>query len=100
MSGKREIRAIIKVPGQPARFATVDNTLAEFQRLVGGYIEAVHITYDCIAIVNENGRLMNLKPSGFCNLVGTVVLVGVDGEDFADVPISEEMFGVLFKEVR
>lgn len=98
MSGKREIRAIIKVPGQPARYATVDNTLAEFQRLVGGYIEAVHITYDCIAIVNENGRLMNLRPSGFLDFVGTVVLVGSDGEDFADVPVTEDMFRIMFRE--
>lgn len=90
---ERLIRAIIKEPHEPAREELVENTLDTFQRLVGGYIETVTLGADWTVVCNEEGRLeglpYNMELCGV-DLVGTIVLVGVKGENFADFPASLE----------
>ncbi|MBS6476095.1 MAG: DUF3846 domain-containing protein, partial [Clostridiales bacterium] len=65
---------------------------------VGGYIETVTLATDCVLIVNEEGRLLDLPYN--CNicgldLFGTVIVAGVDGDEFADCPkgVKEFIFG-------
>lgn len=86
---KEYINVIIKKPGLPPHFATVRNELPYLQAVVGGYIEMVKVTTDCVIICNEEGRLMNLpRNCELCGVdfVGTVLICGVDGEEFTDVP--------------
>lgn len=80
-----------KRPGEPWEFAEVENTLEALQTEVGGYIETVTLTVDACLVVNEEGRLrglpFNVNFAGL-KLVGTVLLVGVNGDEFCDVPLT------------
>ena len=88
----KEIKVIIKHPGQDPFEATIDNTLESCQAVVGGYIECVTLTSDICLVCNEEGRLLNLPEN--CKVfgrpfVGTVFLVGYNSEgEFVDFPFS------------
>ena len=68
----------------------VDNDLKVFQDLVGGNIEVITLTTDLAMVVNEEGRLLGLPdnentPKLFKGpLKGNFLIVGVNGDDFAD----------------
>ena len=103
MSAK--ISVIIKQPGRVPYKTAISPMLENLQKTVGGYIETVTIAEDCVIICNEEGRLLGLPYN--CNVegipfVGPIVFVGVDGEDFADLPIDfqafKRMFNILWKE--
>lgn len=72
---------LVPAKGEPRRIE-VDNTLKALQKVVGGYIETCTIDTDAVAIINEEGRLMELPINEnlrfFC---GDVLIVGADGGD-------------------
>lgn len=88
------INVMLKKPGAPWAPAKVENRLESLQQLVGGYIEVL-MTHrpDVALIVDEEGKLKG-KASNFYYfgdvIVGTAVLVGVDGEEFADCPVTTD----------
>lgn len=87
--------AIIKRPGQPAFIRQIDNELSALQDLVGGYIQTVYLPHGVIMIVNEEGKLMGLKPNfrfGNDLIVGTAVFVSADGEEFAGLSERQENY--------
>lgn len=85
------IKVIIKEPGKYPVEKTINNSLDSLQEIVGGPIETVTPTSDLCIICNEDGKLKNLPYNitmfGI-DFVGTLILVGVDGDEFADVPIT------------
>lgn len=98
---KDEIRVIVKRPFEPiGHEERIPNTLEALQKLVGGYIEVIRVPsyiahHRCLAlIVDEEGKIKQRTPNLIAgpnirwNLVGPVVAVGIDGEDFTDCPIS------------
>lgn len=90
------IKVIIKRPDEKVGHVThINNTLDNLQKSVGGYIETVPLgVRDAIIICDENGKNKpyetNFRMGMFLQdrVVGTVVICGTDGEDFADVPIT------------
>lgn len=100
-----KIKAIIKRPDEEfGHIANISNTLENLQKIVGGHIETLYLGHGLILIVNEEGKLMNLEPnfrtrSGVfpVTIVGTAVLVGQNGEDFGDVPITFQTWKNLLK---
>lgn len=87
---KSPIKVIIKEPGKPAYYDELPNELEILQKTVDGYIETVTLVPDeLVVICNEEGRLSRLPANcalrgvGFC---GTIIVCGVDGEDFGDLP--------------
>lgn len=69
----------------------IPNDLHTLQELVGGYIETVTLATDVCIICNEEGRLLGLTHNcKFCgtDFVGPILLVGVDGDEFTDCPMS------------
>lgn len=86
-----KITAIIKHPGEDAEVEMIENTLKTFQNIVGGYIECVTIDPGLVAVVDEEG-IINSKPFnmklGVHQLFGTIVFVGVDGEEFTNCPTT------------
>lgn len=85
------MRAIMKAPGSPAHTVIIPNELKMFQQIVGGYIEGVQLTEDLIILCDEEGRLKNYPYNcEVCGIifVGTILFVGVDGEEFTDVPAA------------
>ena len=83
------MKIIYKAPGKNPELREIHNDLAALQQLVGGYIETVTVAPDACIICNEEGRLMGLPYNcTICGVsfVGPVLIVGVEGEDFCDVP--------------
>ena len=71
----------------------IDNTLEALQAAVNGYIETIGIVPgEAVMIVNEEGRLRGMAPNPIASafagidIVGPALIVGVDEDDFTDVP--------------
>lgn len=90
------ISVLAKEPGKPFIRLTCRNTLKELQSLVCGPIETVTIASDAVVICNEEGRLKDLPFNcEICGIgfVGNILIAGVDGDEFADVPeVAEKLF--------
>ena len=83
------MKAIRKKPGAQPEIIEVDNTLAALQTEVGGYIEVITLPYGAALICNAEGRILGLPDNGrVCgvDVVGTALIIGVNGEEFCDVP--------------
>ena len=95
------MKVIIKEPGQRPRETEIENSLSALQQAVGGYIETVTLAEDCCIICNEEGWLQGLPYSlTFCGVsfVGTILFVGVAGDEFAD--LSEQQVEILLKQME
>ena len=91
------MKAVIKRPGTSPNIVDIENTLEALQEAVGGRIECVYTGIDVI-ICNEEGRLLMLPDNvviGTEYFVGTILIVGTDGEDFTDVSDAEYWFDYL-----
>lgn len=89
------IKAIYKRPGKAMVEVEIPNELEWPQGAVEGYIEAVPLRPDMVMIVNEEGLMKMMEYNFWIDLggmpqmiVGPVLFVGVDGDDFADCPLS------------
>lgn len=86
------MRVLYKRPADVGfRQLNIDNDLSALQKLVGGRIEAVFISRDACVICNEEGRILGMPENcNFCGVdfAGPILLVGVDGDEFTDCPMS------------
>ena len=86
---KERINVIIKEPYKNARIASIRNDLETLQRLVEGRIETFPFNGEALIVCNEEGKILGL-PFNFHfrdDFAGTVIVCGVDGEEFTDIPI-------------
>ena len=92
-----KIRCIIKRPDEQYGHVTnISNRLENLQRTVEGYIEVVPVKQspdgkDIILICNEEGKLRGLPHNFYLwdeEIVGTVIICGVDGDEFGDLPLT------------
>lgn len=85
------ISALIKRPGEIPRHVNLSNRLEALQKSVDGYIETVTLTNDLVILCDEEGRIKgkpyNCSICGY-DFVGDIVIVGRDGEEFADLPVE------------
>lgn len=70
----------------------VSNSLENLQRFVGGYIETWSPFSNWTVICNEEGRLNGLPYN--CTIMGQdfygdILIAGVDGDEFADIPFPD-----------
>lgn len=87
----------IKVGADPVE-VLVENELSALQALVGGNIEVVTPCADLAVVCNEEGRLLGLPHN--CRIMGTdyvgdIFICGIDGDEFADMPLSLELVTAL-----
>ncbi len=91
---KMKIKVLMKRPDSHWYVTNVSNTLKNLQNLVGGYIETVTLLTPQagrkgpVIICNEEGKLRGLPYN--CTIfgedfVGTILIAGVDGEEFGDL---------------
>ena len=98
---KKMISAIIIEPDKAPRMETIHNELHTLQRLVDGYIEVCPLVEDMVMIINEEGKLKDLPKNFWMKvigdyIVGTAVFVGVDGDEFDNVPVTlPELYSVM-----
>lgn len=82
------MKVIVKKVGEAPQTVNLDNTLEAVQKVVGGYIEVLRIDGNLLMICDEEGKLKG-KPYNFDLghdiIVGDVLFVQSDGEDFADL---------------
>ena len=88
------MRVLYKLPGQDPRSMVIPNELGIMQQLVGGNIETVRISDRAILVMNEEGKIFGLEPNFYLGAIGDTILgpvlvVGEDGEDFASLPDDE-----------
>ena len=97
-----KIKAIIKRHDEEfGHMTNISESLENLQNTVGGYIECVSPDPRIVIICNEEGKLIgmeqNMKIPGDI-LCGTIIVAGVSGDEFDDVPISFEEWKQLVKE--
>ena len=106
------MRALYKTPDDTKfRQILVPNERHPLQELVGGYIETVTVQVNpqVIVICNEEARLKRLPYNCTiegkdytgefdCPFFGPILLVGADGDEFTDVPISVVMANKMIVE--
>ena len=85
------MKVIKKEPGEKPRIVSIPNTLEALQEAVGGRIETVRLFEDACLVCDEEWRL---KGKPYNNILGvefggTILLAGVSGEEFCDVPGGE-----------
>lgn len=109
MDSKPElIQVVLCEPMKQARIATITNSLASLQQIVGGYIEAVYPFDDPVAIIcNEEGKINGLELNRALRdedgkiydiLAGTFIIVGLRAEEFASLtPEYQEKYRKLFE---
>jgi len=83
----------LKVEGRSITETDIPNTLEALQAAVDGYIETLQLVPNqAVMIVNEEGLLKDLEVNTFASaiagtmIVGTALIVGVDGDEFTDIP--------------
>lgn len=94
----KKIKAIVKRVDEPYGHMTwISNTLENLQRTVGGYIETISLPGGAVIICDEEGRLKKkprncyifpYRTAARLELVGDIIVVGSEGDEFADVPID------------
>lgn len=84
-----KIKVMVMEPRMAPYMTELDNSLEALQQAVGGYIECFTFATDAAIICNEEGRLMGLPYNRTLlgvDFVGTILIAGVKGEEFADLP--------------
>jgi len=101
----------LKSTGRIIQIVDIENTLEALQKAVDGYIETVYLDSNkAVMLVNEEGLLRGMSPNPFASaiagtvIVGPAIIIGVDGEEFTDVPediIKEivHLFGTMETEI-
>jgi len=99
----KKIYAIVKKPSDDiGRIIEIDNTLKALQDIVSGYIQAVPIDEDLAIICDEEGRLKHYPYNcDVCGIgfVGTIIVVGVNEDEFVDVPIGLDEWRRMISDV-
>lgn len=91
----RKIRVMYKEPGEAWQFLIIADTLEDLQYLVDGYIEVVPMDSGWAVVCNEEGWLHGMDFNCLIHgiaFIGPIVLIGVDGEEFTDMPINPKFW--------
>ncbi len=89
------MKCMKKTPLHRVEWVEIENTLESLQSEVGGVIEFLPLGEDYGMLVDEEGKMKESKRPNFWLvnrfgvlidlIVGNVLFVGVDGEDFCDL---------------
>jgi len=101
-----KVRCIIKRPDEEFGHVTnISVTLKNLQNTVGGHIEVIDLCPGAVILCNENGKIDGLDENfwmGFGKLsdivVGTVIVIGLKGEEFTDLTMSFGQWKSILRE--
>jgi Domain of unknown function (DUF3846) len=93
MEKEKFVRVLICKAGETPKVKMIENTLANLQKFVGGYIEVSYAVEGITMIINEEGKIQNLNPNfiirSFDVIVGDVLFIGSADEEFASISDDE-----------
>lgn len=81
--------ALRKRVGEPWEVIEINDTLLDLKREIGGWIETVTLAEDVVILCDEDGRLKDRPYNceiGGIMFVGTIMICGASGEEFASCP--------------
>lgn len=55
-----KLKIVIKEVNKQAETVEIEDSIVEFQKIVGGFIEVLHFSDDILMILNEEGKLKGL----------------------------------------
>ena len=93
----KKMRVIVKRPDERyGHVCFISDRLENLQKTVGGYIEIVPVARSgdgkpIIMVCNEEGKLRGLEHNMYLDdeeIVGTIFLCSVEGDEFADLPVT------------
>lgn len=93
---EKNIKVLICKVGETPKIEVIENNLSNLQKLVSGRIEVVAIG-ESLMICNEEGKLDELPPNFITPhdvIVGDVLFVGDDGEEFGSLS-DDEIFRLI-----
>jgi len=107
---KETIRVFYKRPGKNLVEVKIPNELEWLQGAVEGYVESITLHRgengfpDLALLCNEEGKLKGMEGNFWMDIngvpdeiVGPVLFVGVDGEEFTDCPRSRKQMEAFLK---
>ncbi|MBQ7346060.1 MAG: DUF3846 domain-containing protein [Oscillospiraceae bacterium] len=99
------MKVIRKAPGVMPEVIDMENELAALQAEVGGNIDAFTLSKDLAVVFDDEWRLKDKQPTAVVSGMGvdfggTILIVGVDGEQFCDTPRLDEILWNFFGVVR
>lgn len=104
---QRKLNALLVEPNKLPQRITINNSLEEKQKLVGGDIEYAYLQghNDVVLICNEEGKILGLpfnRDIGYDVIVGNFLIVGDDPEIGEDRSLTEdqiEKYTKMFDEI-
>lgn len=77
------IKVLVLRPGHAPKLTEIEDELHSYQTIVDGYVEAVQIGKELTALVNEDGKLLGMRPNfsiGYTTIVGPAIIVRDRGD--------------------
>lgn len=100
MKKEKFVRVLTCKVAETPKVEIIENTLANLQKFVGGYIEISYAVEGITMIVNEEGRLQKLNPNfiirSFDVVVGDVLFIGSTGEEFSSISDDEILTAIAY----
>ena len=100
------MKIVIKNVNEQGKIVEIENSLENFQNIVGGYIEVFPLENNILMVLNEEGKLLDL-PVNFTigneyykeEIVGNVFFAGRNDVDFDSLNESQietlKLIGIL-----
>lgn len=88
---EKQLYGLVKYPDRDVTITYVDNELKALQEKVGGRIEAVTVFEDLVFICDEESYIKKAKFNfgfGGKQFFGTVLILGRNGDEFSDCPMT------------
>ena len=100
------MRAVLLQPNEAPVIRDINASLRGLQEIVGGYIEVIPYPgmKDVVIVCNEEGKLLGLRENRHIYvdgkpvdcICGDAVVIGVDGEEFAELDMSTALTVALW----
>ena len=87
------MKVVVKEPSQKGEVMEIENNLASYQKIVGGYIEVIYLNNYCkdlLVIANDESKLLgmdyNFSHSLYDYIAGPCIFISDDNEgDFTNL---------------
>ena len=98
-----KLNVVIKDPGKEPFIKRIEDDLTTYQEILGGMMEMVPFEKGQVLLCNDEGKLKGLEPNLILPsgdiIVGTVIIVGTDEEEFRSLTDEEAKAAILWLQI-